>query len=209
MSWKPALPRERWHEIENLYKSGLSMQSVANRLRISLNAVTYVLRKRTVPRRSFVEANRLVFEAKPMSFSVKRAMIEKDRALHLAGALLYWAEGYKTDKATGLDFANSDPDMALLFMRFLRCRYSLDSKRLYCQVYYYADQDIAAITSFWSKKLKLPPTSFRYPYKKVNFKPGGKKLPYGVVHIRYTDKKLLRDVMNLIQFYRDKYCVGG
>ena len=129
--------------------------------------------------------------------------------MDLIGAMLYWAEGYKTGKASGLDFANSDPDMVQLFMRFLRARYILDPKRLYCQIYYYADQDLEAISSFWSKKLALTPKDFRYPYKNYKLKTGSKKLQYGVVHIRYNDKKLLRDMLNLVESYRRKYCVGG
>ena len=142
------------------------------------------------------------------TFLFARFMSPISKELFFVGVSLYWAEGYKTDKASGIDFANSDSHMAQLFMVFLRSRYVLDPRRLYCQIYYYADQDIETITSYWSRKLSLPKASFRYPYKKDNFKVGGKKLPYGVVHVRYNDKKLLRDVMHLIESYRRGYCVG-
>jgi hypothetical protein len=39
-------------------------------------------------------------------------------ALHVAGCMLYWAEGWKNRNQ--LSFANADPDMIRLFVRFLR-----------------------------------------------------------------------------------------
>lgn len=208
-----AIPEEQWRAVGKLYLSGLPMREVANHLKVSIDAVTYVLRKNNVSRRSLREASRLAFEAKAPSFTVKKSSSREEKDLEFAGALLYWAEGYKTEKAHGLDFANSDPDMALLFMRFLRSRYLLDRCRLYCQVYYYEDQNIQQITSFWSRKLHMPTSSFRYPYMKNNPKQNVKKLPYGVIHIRYNDKKLLRDVLHLIELTKRTYtalrCAGG
>lgn len=204
MSWKSALPKTRWHEIIELYQSGMPARTVAERLGISIDAVFYVMRKLQAPRRSFKDANRLAFEAKVPSFTVHTAKTLRGKDLELTGALLYWAEGYKTSKAAGIDFANSDPDMVLLFLQFLRSRYRLEASRLYCQLYYYADQDLRSITDFWSKKLDLPLLSFRYPYMKKDPRPNARKLPYGVLHIRYNDKKLLRDVLSLIHSYKRK-----
>lgn len=208
MAFPSAIPKKQWTNVGTIYKSGLPMRAVAERYNVAIGAVVYVLRQTNVPRRSFSVACGITFESKKPSFFVRKMRSIRSMELNLIGAMLYWAEGYKTAKASGIDFANSDPNMAQLFMFFLKSRYTLDSKRLYCQIYYYADQDIEAITRYWSKKLSLPRTSFRYPYKKDNFKVGGKKLLYGVVHIRYNDKKLLRDVLNLIESYRRKYCVG-
>lgn|SRR3989344_5091327 len=209
MASASAIPKNKWAEIGELYKSGLPMRAVAEQHKVSIDAVTYILRKTGVSRRTLSEASRISFESKKPSFSLRKVRPPRALEIDLIGAMLYWAEGYKTEKASGVDFANSDPNMVELFMRFLRERYALDSKRLYCQIYYYADQDIDAITRFWSKKLALTPRSFRYPYRNHKVKAGSKQLQYGVVHIRYNDKKLLRDVLNLVESYRQKYCVGG
>lgn len=209
MAYPAAISKEKWADVAARYESGLSMQKVADYYGISIGAVTYVLRKNKIPRRSFKDANRIVFENKKPSFNVRRGSSTHRREMDLMGAALYWAEGYKTSKAMGIDFANSDPDMAQLFLKFLRTRYVLDASRLYCQIYYYADQDIAEITSYWSKKLAMPLSSFRSPYEKQDPKPNAKKLPYGVVHIRYGDKKMLWDVLNLIKSCKVEFCVGG
>jgi len=209
MSWVPAVPKEKWSEVAASYLSGLPMREVAQRFSVSIDAVVYVLRKTRTPRRSFSEASHITFANKKPSFSLRKGNSRSRREMELMGATLYWAEGYKTAKATGIDFANSDPDMAQLFLRFLRTRYVLDLSRLYCQIYYYTDQNIGAITAFWAQKLDMPQTAFRSPYAKQNPKPTAKKLPYGVVHIRYSDKKLLWDVLNLIKSCKVEFCVGG
>lgn len=201
-----AIPKHHWDAVAKLYQSGLSMQKVADTYKVHIDAVSYILRKSKVPRRSFTEANKIAFESKQPSFSIRPVQTKE---MNVIGAMLYWAEGYKTQKAPGIDFANSDPDMAYLFLRFLTTRYTLDRDRLYCQIYYYADQDISSLTTFWSRRLNLPLQAFRYPYKKQNPQLQAKKLQYGVVHIRYNDKKLLWDVLNLINSYRLKLCVGG
>jgi hypothetical protein len=48
--------------------------------------------------------------------------------LHLAGCMLYWAEGSKDRNAVKL--TNSDPDLLALFVRFLRECYSVPPERM-------------------------------------------------------------------------------
>ena len=202
-----AIPKEKRGRVKDLYLSGLPMREVALRLNVSIDAVTYALRKNAVPRRSLKEASRLAFEAKIPSFVIRKSRSVLTREMELIGAMLYWAEGYKRDTASGVDFANSDPDMAALFFRFLKTRYVLDEQRLYFSVYHYADQNLAEITRFWSKKLGVSVSTFRHSYKKQNHNPHARKLPYGVLRIRYNDKKLLRDVLSLIESQRRKYAL--
>lgn len=209
MRQTPAIPHSRWTRVVGLYTSGLSMQQVADRYGVSIDAVTYILRKNTVPRRSFKEANALKFESKKPSFKVRKRETHAAREMDVIGAMLYWAEGYKRDTASGIDFANSDPDMVLLFWRFLKSRYILDMKRLHFSVYYYEDQNLPSLTRFWAAKLAVSENLFRHSYMKKNAKPNARKLLYGVLHIRCTDKKLLRDVLNLIESCKVRLCVGG
>ncbi len=198
----PAIPKQRWQRTKQLYESGLAMREVGARLGVSIDAVTYVLRRLGVPRRSFVEANHLAYERRSPSFSIRKRA--KNRELELMGTMLYWAEGYKRETASGIDFANSDPDMVLLFWHFLRNRYVLDRARLYFSVYHYSDQNLKALVRFWSLKLGVPRTAFKHSYVKQDPQRGARKLRYGVLHIRYNDKKLLRDVLHLIESHKRK-----
>ena len=185
------------------------MREIGGHFGVSLDSVTYFMRKHDIVRRTIAESNRIQFEKQPLSFTISKSRSAHTQNLSLIGAMLYWAEGYKRDTSSGIDFANSDPDMALLFFRFLKNRYTLNQKRLYFSVYHYSDQDLNAITRFWARKLGVSISSFRHSYKRQNPNSGTRKLPYGVLHIRYTDKRLLRDVLKLIESNRLKYCAGG
>lgn len=182
------------------------MRIVAEQYGVSIDAVVYVLRKISIPRRSFAEANHLMYEARPASFTFQP---RQDKKLEMVGAMLYWAEGYKADTAFGLDFANSDPDMALIFLNFLRSRYILDQRRLHFSLYHYSDQNQAELVNFWSKKLDVLPSQFKNHYVKKDPQTTRKKMSYGVLHIRYNDKKMLRDMLSLIQSYKKQYASVG
>ena len=200
----------RIREVRRLYDvKGWSMREIGEYFGVSLDAVTYFMRKHDIARRTTTESNRVQFERKSPSFIVRRSCSVHARDMSLIGAMLYWAEGHKRDTANGIDFANSDPDMAFLFFHFMKTRYILDQERLYFSVYHYSDQDLDAITRFWAKKLGVPVSAFRNSYKNMNPNMCARKLPYGVLHIRYNDKKILRDMLNLIEFYKSSYCVGG
>lgn len=182
------------------------MRVVAKHYGVSIDAVVYVLRKTKIPRRSFTEANRLKFEAQLPSFSLQK---RPSKVLEMMGVMLYWAEGYRADTAFGLDFANSDPDMVLVFLHFLRSRYVLDQKRLHFSLYHYSDQDQTALIEFWSQKLGVSAAQFKNHYIKKDPKSNRKKMLHGVLHIRYNDKKILRDMLNLIQSYKRHYASVG
>jgi hypothetical protein len=175
----PTIPRKDWEQVANLYISGLPMRSVAERLKISIDVVTYVLRKLKVPRRSVREASRLAYEVKNPSYTIKKEHTPRALQLNLAGAMLYWAEGYKRDTASGIDFANSDPAMVSMFLQFLRSRYSLDMDRLHCSIYCYKNQELGSLVKFWSRTLKLSENSFKNHYVKQDFKVDSRQLPYG------------------------------
>ncbi len=181
------------------------MRVVAKSYGVSIDAVTYVLRKTTVPRRSFAESHRLMYEAKPASFTLRS---RHSKELKIIGAMLYWAEGYKTAKAKGIDFANSNPLMVELFIKFLRNRYELNERKFRAFIYCHANQDYPVIAKFWSKTLSIPMSQFTKPYVRKDFRAEGRKMEYGMIHLRYSDKKMLRDVLNLIESYRQKHCVG-
>src|SRR3989344_2588483 len=187
-----SISRSQWPTVKELYESGLSMQEVATTLHVSLNAVTYVMRKIEVKRRTFAEANKIAFEAKVPSFTIRPTSTNTGKLIESIGVMLYWAEGYKTHRSSGVDFANSDPDMLLAFMLFLRSRYIYDKKRLRAALYCYADNDVPALIDYWSALLDIPKGQFTRPFVRADYRDGGRKMKYGVLHLRYSDKKMLR-----------------
>ncbi len=205
---KPALNKDKWPIAIGLYQSGHSMNSVAKTMNISIDAVTYILRKSNVQRRSAAEARKIVFQSEPLSFKICPPKSPYDQTLTAVGATLYWGEGYKSPKANGVDFANSDPNMVATFIHFLRRRYNPSEERIRISLYCYADQDLAHLIEYWSNLLKVPKGQFTKPFVRKDYKSDGRKMKYGLVHIRYSDKRMLIDLLNLVESYRLKYCVG-
>ncbi len=205
-----SIPKQKVAILRKLYvEKKRSMREIAEYLDVSINAVVYCMRHHGIERRSPAESNRTLYERSKPSFTLRRKNGKSSDELDSIGAMLYWAEGYKRDTASGIDFANSDPDMVLLFLSFLRTRYVLDGNRLHFSLYYYSNQEKDSLIHFWAKKLGVGHEHFKNHYCKMNPNPGARQLPHGVLHIRYNDKKLLRDVINLIDLTRSRYCVGG
>ncbi len=178
------------------------MRKVAERLGVSPDAVTYFMRRNNLPRRNFSQINADRFAQKPPSFKIRP---DQDESLRSAGIALYWAEGYKSEKGCGVDFANSDPEMINVFMKFLRNSFELDESRLRVLLYCYSDQNISFLIRFWSKLTRIPEAQFTKPYVRREFRLDGRKMPYGLIHVRYSDKKLLLAIKGLIREYQQKF----
>ena len=177
---------------------------------MSLDAAYYTLRKLKVKRRTAQETNSIRFEAKPLSFKLKTRLTTEEERLKMAAVMLYWAEGYKIGKST-VDFANSDSDMVLIFWKFLAEICGVDRSRVRLYLYAYEGQDVEKLMQYWCEILDLPRKHFTKPYIKKTAELQGSRGPrmiHGLVHIRYCDTKLLRQVLIWIDEYRRK-CVDG
>lgn len=202
----PAIPDSKVSLVKDLYyKEKKSMRDIAANLGVSLDAVIYFMRKYKLERRTLKQANACVFESKPASFKRKNVLTLKNKELRAIGVALYWAEGYKTEKATGIDFANSDPEMIRIFVAFLRNIYELDESRFRVLLYCYKNQDIKQLISFWSNLVDIPKSQFIKPYVRKDFRSDGRRMQNGLVHIRYSDKKLLLDFRKLLESYKRKF----
>lgn len=200
------IPLSNLERIKHLYYHlGLGAPPIAKKLKVSTDAVYYFMRHNKLTRRTFSEENALRFKRKIPSFKIKINLSNSQKELRAIGAMLYWGEGYKSEKATSVDFANSDPEMVLMFLRFLRGIYKLDPKKFRVLLYCYANQNMESLIGFWSRLTGIPRKQFTKPYIRSDFKVNGRKMEHGLVHIRYIDKKLLLDLKSLIQFYKKKY----
>lgn len=208
MPFPAALSVQQRKEAARLYRSGLSAQQVARYFDVSLDATYYALRRLKVKRRTPQETNSIRFEAKPLSYNLKNGLTRTEERLKFAAIMLYWAEGYKVGRNT-VDFANSDPQMALIFKRFLSKICRVDEKRIRGHLYCYEGQDVKALTRYWSRLLSIPERQFIKPYIKKVVTPGprGPRMVHGLVHIVYCDTKLLRQILKWIEEYCQE-CVG-
>lgn len=195
------------HVVKKLYKKGLSVREIALELDVSVDAVTYFMRYHNLPRRTVHESNKLAFNKKTPTFSVKTSS-SRVRELRAMGAMLYWGEGFKgneNSKITTVDFANSDPSMILMFLEFVRSVYKVEEKKFRVLLYCYADQDINFLIHYWTGITAIPSSQFSKPYVRKDFRKDGRKMKYGLIHVRYNDKKFLLEIKNLIDSYKRKY----
>ena len=120
--------------------------------------------------------------------------------------MLYWAEGGKSlGKYWSVDLANSDPEMIEVFLKFLRVICRVDESRLRVQLYCYANQDIEKLKEYWYKVTSISKNQFIKPYVRKDFRIEQKdRMKYGLIHVRYNDKKLLYQIENWIKEYYRK-----
>ncbi len=183
------------------------MKAIGKELGFSLDSVTYFMRKNNLKRRTFAQEQKLRFDNKKPTFTLRRGD-RYTKELRAIGAMLYWGEGYKGNDvvpAKSVDFANSDPDMIRLFLLFLRNNFDLTEKKFRVLLYCYSDQDVQSLIRFWSRETNIPIESFTKPYVRNDFKVNSRKMTYGLIHIRYYDKKLLLEIKKMIDSYKSKY----
>jgi hypothetical protein len=194
------------------YRDKMSVPMIAARLGVSIDAAYYFFRKYDLERRGCSEEQKARFERKTPSFTKRKIDTPELKELAAMGIMLYWAEGYKgseTSSYSSVDFANSDVKMIALFLNFLRKVYVINEEKLRVFLYCYADQDIPSLIKFWSKNTGIPTSQFTKPFIRQDFNTLGRKMPHGMVHIRYSDKKLLLEIKKLIECYSSKYAPIG
>lgn len=191
---------------EKYYVEKLSMYEISAFLNVSADAVLYFMRKHKLKRRTHSENNVIKFARKPASYFAVEQLNTNQELLKQGAVIMYWCEGGKADSLNGVDFANSDPCMILIFLRFLReiCRVREDRLRVY--LYCYSNQDPNGLLKYWSRLTNIPTTQFTKPYIRSDFNPAKTgKMSKGMVHIRYSDKKLLIQMLQWIEEYKRRF----
>jgi hypothetical protein len=125
--------------------------------------------------------------------------------LHIAGCMLYWAEGSKGRNS--VQFVNSDPAMVRYFVSFLRANYDVadDAFRVDCNLF--ADHLVRQreIEHFWLDTLDLPHSCLRKSkvnvYSKYSKKKRTNRLPYGTVRVCVHSTELVQSIYGSIQEY--------
>lgn len=197
-------------KVKNLYyKEGLSSTEVGKRLGFSVWQVIKFMKKNNLPRRSSAETNNLNYESKPPSFKPKSSLTNKEKQLKTAGLMIYLGEGSKKNSHT-VDLANSDVLTIKLFLKMLREIYRVKEEKLRIYLYCYANQNPEDLIEHWSNLTKIPKNQFSKPYIRKDFLESKiNKMPHGLVHIRYNDKKLLSLFKKEIETLINKLLLPG
>ncbi|MDP2641156.1 MAG: hypothetical protein Q8P39_01250 [Candidatus Yanofskybacteria bacterium] len=199
-----ALDKER---VQDLYQSGLSAKEVGEKLDVSMWVVYKFMHGHGLARRTRYETNRLKFEASAPSFSLKAERTEEEEKLFVAGLMLYWGEGTKQGRKNNwtVEFSNSNPLMVQVFLKFLRQLFVVDEKRLRAYIFCYADQNLPELKDFWSAQTRIPLSQFPKPYIHEKTTRKTRETKYGTMHLRYSDKRLLILIEQLIEKYAQSW----
>ena len=125
--------------------------------------------------------------------------------LQMHGCMLYWAEGAKSRNAVA--FANSDPHMMALFLRFLRECYRVTDDRIALAVNCHVNNGLSApqIVQWWLDRLGLPRTCARAPT--VNRRSPssrgrrGHVLPHGTARLVVYSTVIVQSIYGATQEY--------
>jgi len=195
LSMSTEISRLNPETVRKMYESqNLTIKEISNKLGISFWQVYSFMNKCQINRRNRVLAGFNANRTKPQ-FEIKRSLTKTDKNLKTAGIMLYWAEG--TFLGNTVDFANSNPEMIKIFLRFLREICGVKEIRLRIYLYAYKYQDINALKNYWSNITNVPLKQFTKPFiRSHNINISRRKLQYGLIHVRYNDKKLLCSLKN-------------
>jgi hypothetical protein len=176
--------------VRNMYESqNLTVKEISNRLGVSFWTLYSFMKREQIARKNKALASFNAYKSKPQ-FEIKRSLTRNDSDIKIAGLMLYWAEG--TLKGNTVDLANSNPEIIKIFLRFLREVCGIKEERLRIYLYAYQQHNCQALIRYWSNITGVPLTQFTKPFiRKNNLNVSGRKLPYGLIHVRYNDKKLL------------------
>jgi hypothetical protein len=124
---------------------------------------------------------------------------------HVAGCMLYWAEGSKARNAAQL--VNADADLIAKFLGFLRSCYDVADERVAFSVNCFLGNGLSLdeVQAWWLARLGLPATCLR---KAVVNTPSsasrlrkGHVLPYGTARISVHSTFIVQSIYGAIQEY--------
>lgn len=109
-------------------------------------------------------------------------------------SMLYWSEGAK---GRGLvNFANTDPKLALLFITLLRKCYQIDEDKIRARLHLHYYHNISKTRKFWSSLLGIPEIKFGKIYIKRRSKTKRFRQNFaGICFIKYYSEDLRYEIL--------------
>lgn len=134
-----------------------------------------------------------------------RAAAHSGNALHLAGCMLYWAEGGKRRNA--IQFTNSDARMVAFFRKFLVEALGIEPHEIHLSINVYTNNGMSfeEIERYWLDLVQLPRSSSRsHVLNHMPTSSSGRarnKLPYGVARLSVHQTCMVQHIYGAIQEY--------
>lgn len=111
-------------------------------------------------------------------------------------AMLYWAEGSKHEKISGLKFTNTDPKMITLFIKLLRSCYKPDETKFYVYLQLHHYHSVGESKKFWSELTNVPISQFhKITIKKRSKNKRFRKNFMGICSIGHSSSLIRKELM--------------
>jgi transposase-like protein len=134
-----------------------------------------------------------------------RALARRADPLHVAGCMLYWAEG--TKNRNQIRFSNSDPEMVRFFVLFLRTYFDVRDQdvRLTCNLFADHVERQREIERHWLEVAGLPEIclckSTVNVYSRYSQRKRRNMLPYGTCRVVLSRTSVVQSIYGAIQEY--------
>jgi transposase-like protein len=144
-------------------------------------------------------------DARALAQEEGRQLARQGEPLHVAGCMLYWAEGSRSRNQ--IRFTNSDPEMVRFFSTFLRRYFHIrdGDVRVTCNLFADHVDRQREIEQFWLDIVGLPETSLCKStvntYSKYSKKKRQNKLPYGTCRVTVSRTRVAQSIYGSIQEY--------
>ena len=116
--------------------------------------------------------------------------------LKLFLALMYWAEGSKTEKR--LSFTNSDPEMISTYVKLLRASFNIKEEKISAVLHLHDYHNREEMINFWSKTIGIDKKRISI-YNKEHSGLRKKEEYKGCISVRYSDYQIFDEMMLIIK----------
>jgi len=159
------------------------------------------IRKETIERR---RRTRFINENSRRQIIIDKAKEEINspslKELKILGAMLYWAEGGKTQRGL-VRLSNGDPRIIEVMMEFLRKVCKVPEEKFRGHIHIHPHLNIKKAENYWSSISRIPLKQFYKTYSKQNKSSQNKKdsLPFGTFDIYVCNTELFLRIKGWIE----------
>lgn len=191
--------------LEKLYlEDKLSFFQISKKYQCSQNRINYWLNKFNIKKRTISDAAYISHNGIIDPFKVRKMNTQFEWFLLGIGIGLYWGEGNKANK-TSIKLGNTDPDLILYFIKFLKVVYGINENKLRFGLQIFSDINPRTALSFWINKLNVNESQFQKPVISKIRGEGTYKIKsrYGVLIVYFNNVKLRNIIMSEIEKLRN------
>ncbi len=128
----------------------------------------------------------------------------KNNVLFISSLALYWGEGDKGFKNGRIKLSNIDPEMIVIFRKFLLENIEVEKEKIKAWILLYPDINPQKALYYWSKNTGIPKNNFSNSIV-IKGRHKTKRLSYGVCNIYVTNKYLKKKIITWIDLYKKEF----